>query len=241
MKTLKDGWWNKFYEENIISLILERDNKKLNEDARFLKEVLGVDKTDNVLDQCCGLGNLSIGIADFCSSVTGIDITNKYIDIAKRNSKSNSYFFTADALEYSKEEYFDCGYNWYTSFGYSDNDEVNILMLERAYESLIFRGKFALEYFNVANIMANFKPIIRYSKDSKVLVKESELDFKSGMMITDWKSGNRSSRGQTRLYTPYDIIKLFKDVGFKNIELYGGSDYSEINIDSKRCIVVGEK
>lgn len=61
-----------------------------------------------VLDIGCGNGALAYDMKSACSSVTGIDIEAKHIEIAKeKHSKEGISYICADALEYELESDFD--------------------------------------------------------------------------------------------------------------------------------------
>lgn len=43
------------------------------------------------------------------------------------------------------------------------------------------------------------------------------------------------------MYLPHDLIRLFENVGFGQIELYGSRSGEAFDLDNKRCIVVGTR
>jgi len=59
---------------------------------------------------------------------------------------SNTFFQSADAFTYKTEQPVDAAINWSTSCGYMRDDEKNIQMFNRAYDSLKPGGRFAVQY-----------------------------------------------------------------------------------------------
>lgn len=90
------------------------DGKELSEymnkwDGEEFIHLLDLDKNKTVLEIGCGTGRIAKKIVDFCKTYTGIDISEKTIDVAKNNFKNNHnvWFVDGDFLNYHFHQKFD--------------------------------------------------------------------------------------------------------------------------------------
>jgi len=225
------NWWEKLYDENLATILLDpAAGDELRKTVLFLSNVLELDHSI-VFDQCCG------------------DQAELYIQSAKKRETGAS-FEVGDAFQYITPTLCDAAFNWWTSFGYHSNDEVNSLMLKRALDSLKNGGKYALDYMNIPNLYQNFKKdvVIEQPLDGGVLtlLRESELDLLNDALLKTWTytlpDGEKVVyESHTRLYTAIQLKEFFSRVGFINIKFFGDIDESPLTIESPRCIIIGEK
>lgn len=95
---------NGFIYRHIIDRILSMGQRHI---------IASLDLSDRVLDIACGTGSLSISMAAVAKGVTGIDLSEKMIDIAKdaaiKEGISNAEFLVSDASDLSsfKDNSFD--------------------------------------------------------------------------------------------------------------------------------------
>ena len=70
---------------------------------RKIIELCALDKTKDALDLCCGVGTITLSLADHCRTVTGAEIVPRAIEDANinaaRNNVKNARFICADAGE----------------------------------------------------------------------------------------------------------------------------------------------
>jgi len=246
-------WWNKFFEKTFSRSYLRRDEKTLRQIIDFLVTNLHLKKNSRVFDQCSGTGEIAHALAQQGIKVVGVDQSKTYVHEAKEKAKKNNLsceFYAGDAFYFKPKGYYDAAINWYTSFGYSCDDNKNIKMLRCAYKSLKRGGYFALDYYNTASIIKNFKPLMsKRLKIGKIMIKlirVSKIDLEKGMLLSRWiyKYANNKAKelhGETRLYLPVDLKRMFLEVGFKKIKFYGTIKMEKLTINSPRCIIVGKK
>ncbi len=248
---MKHEWWKDFYDEHLAHVLLHpatgEDSKRT---CDFLIEALNLAPSDHVFDQCCGTGRIAIELAKRGHSVTGIDLADIYIREAQSADQPNTFFTVEDAFLYQTPSPCDAAINWWTSFGYSDQDSQNIEMMLRAYSSLKPGGMFAMDYMNVPNLYRTFQPIVTTERENKdgitILERQSKIDFPSGQLLKTWSytlPDNKQIQHETstRLYSPEQLYSFFKTVGFTEINLFGDIDHSDLTLESPRCIIVGKK
>ena len=103
-----------------------------------------------VLDACCGPGRHSLELASRGYRVTGIDITEAYLEAARESAAAwdpvpAPRFIRADLREFRCSEAFDFAINLYTSFGYFAEPEDDLAALRRLREALRPGGALLLE------------------------------------------------------------------------------------------------
>jgi SAM-dependent methyltransferase len=249
----QDEWWTDFYGDLLADVLLETTSgDEIAQTLGFLQRELDVTAGRRVLDQCCGNGRLSHALAEEGVELIGIDIIPGYIDRAREGGGGGGRceFEVADAFKFVADPPCDAVFNWWTSFGYALEDEKNLAMIERAFESLRPGGKFALDFMNVPGIYRHFLPHVitraPHAEGEITLLRESEIDLQNAAIRKNWtyyQNGKLQAEHESvvRLYEPSKLSSLFSEAGFVNVTLFGGLDSSPVTIDSPRCIVTGTK
>ena len=253
--TEKENWCADFFDDLFAEHHLVRDDKKeLDEAVAFLEEKLHLNPGDTVFDQCCGVGSLSIALAEKGYHAHGIDLIPSYAARAERDGAHGAdkcTFSAHDAYTYTTPAPCDAAANWWTSFGYSPDDAQNALMLKRVYESLKDGAWFTLDYMNAPQRLKSFtNGDISFSEIKKptcTIVWESYFDRAQNMIVKKWiYKGNdgktvEKQGGGAKVYTQDDLSRLFADCGFTDISFYGSTAGEPANQDSPRCSVVARK
>lgn len=248
----KGNWWKSFYDDSPFYLYLERhDPVELEATLQFLTTHLRLKPGNRIFDQCCGMGSISLPLAERGYIVSGVDMCEGFIARATEGATAlNAKFKVGDAFEFVTEEPCDAGFNWYTSFGYSETDEENIRMLLRAFDSLKPGAWFALDFPNVPMIRKHFQPTMERKLETDdgdiVIVRTCEIDDATGIMKQTWRwkmpDGREIVNDSTlRLYRPGQLVMLFERAGFTDVELYGSLDGKPRDDESPRCICVGRR
>lgn len=238
-------WWSDFYNDTIAELFLVRDEAA---ELDFLASKLALRPGALVFDQCCGIGNLAIGLARRGMRAVGADLCGPYVERARRDAGTlPCEFHAADAFEFRPGRPCDAAFNWYSSFGYADADERNLEMLRRAFESLKPGGRFALDFLNAPAVYRGFQPRMERGREGGPrVVRECALDLLRGRLEQTWittdAAGRSSSRrSSVKLYAPNRIAELLEAAGFRGLELFGSVAGAPLDLDSPRCLVVGRK
>lgn len=243
-------WWADLYDDALADVLLERtDEAATARTISFLREVLALEPGDRVLDQCCGIGSLSIPLAREGFEVLGVDQAAGYIDraiAAARAAEVDARFFVGDAFTWRPERMCNAAFNWWTSFGYAARDAENAKMLKRAADAIVPGGRFALDTMNVPQVLRAFQPTVTIERAGITLTRETTLDLAAGTMCKVWRyalpDGSTQTRTSTlRIYMPSQLVELLRSSGFDDIELFGDEDGSPLTIDSPRCIAVAVK
>jgi SAM-dependent methyltransferase len=237
----------------MADLFLVREEADLAATLQFLTEELQLLPGTHVYDQCCGIGSLSIPLAQRGMVVTGADLCDFYIERARRGAAAANVdcrFECADAFEFHPPRPCDAVFNWYSSFGYAHSDGQNLQMLQRAFESLRPGGRIALDVPNVAGVLRNFQRwLVRQgtsARGSVVVVRESTVNLVRGTLDQTWTwhiegCAPMTRRSAVRLYLPHQLRELLEQAGFTGFRCWGDLTRSPLQLDSPRLLVVAER
>lgn len=251
-------WWDDFFDDAYADFGLvargERDEKARADVVEFVMTHLGLSPGQRVFDQCCGIGRLSIPLAERGVEVVGVDLQARYVERARAEAAARGLpcvFHQGDAFSFTTPAPCHAAINWFTSFGYSPDDQQNREMVCRAFESLVPGGRFALDYVNVPRILAEFRPsqVVRRAMPDGgelILLDEPTLDFAAGMCRATWTllfpDGRREVRRiETRMYMPHELVALLEGAGFERVELHGSAAGEPFDRLSRRLIAVASR
>jgi|SRR6056297_109927 len=102
--------WRKFFNNYAPKYHEESYTKNTEEEIDFLEEEFQLEKGAKILDVGCGIGRHSIELAKRGYEVTGLDISEKMLELAKEKSKKenvNVNFIHADAADFNLDIKFD--------------------------------------------------------------------------------------------------------------------------------------
>ena len=100
--------------------------------AEAICNIAGLSSGNSIMDAGCGPGRVSLELALKGLDVTGVDIIQPFLDAAKESAEDeevNINLVNADLRYYNSEKKFDAVVNLYTSFGYCESIEEDMLKL----------------------------------------------------------------------------------------------------------------
>lgn len=250
-------WWERFFDDAFAELWLS-DDDPMERQRRTdgLMRVLGLRAGSRLFDQCCGVGRVAVPLMERGVHVEGVDGIASYVARARARCESLSAgtlghgrFECGDALTYVPAVRCDAAINWYTSFGYSDDDAANTAMLRCVREALRPGGLFALDYPDMERVRACFQPRSERARDTRsgrfVAVREAHIDEKREMLVDRWTfvapgGETRTSAGETRLYTGAQLRALLQSAEFEVLGQVAPRDVGYAD-DAGRCILLARR
>ncbi|MDR2144532.1 MAG: class I SAM-dependent methyltransferase [Treponema sp.] len=208
------------------------------------------------LDQCCGFGRISLEMARRGFAVTGVDITETYLETAKDDAAHENLsieFIREDVRSFCREKYFDLVYNVYTSFGYFEDPADDVKVVENAFASLKPGGIYVIETLGKEIAVRDFVQADWFERAGFYVLTayesaDSWSSLKNRWILISQKDQGLIKRGSIieknftqRLYGADTLQRLFRDTGFGTIETYGGWDGRNYDEDAQALIVVGRK
>lgn len=238
-----EEWFNTPY---YYELYLNRDESEaksfINKLIDYLKPAPGA----RILDIACGKGRHASQLAEAGFDVTGIDISPDSIEEAKAMEATNLHFYIHDMRLPFLINYFDCAFNFFTSFGYFRTKREHLAAIRTIAQSLKPGGIFMLDYLNAP-----------YAKEHLVAVEEKTIGS-SHYDITRWVDAGHFYKKiivtspdlqQPMHYTERvaafqlaDFREMFEKHGLKISETFGDYHFNTWDADqSPRLILIAEK
>lgn len=237
-------WWQQLYTADVAEALLDSPAaiEQASREVDFIVDVVGLSRGD-VFDQCCGTGRLSKEFASRGFAVTAVDLIPDYVHSTKEKCQGLAVdVYRDDAFDFKPNKPMNLVVNWWTSFGYSQSDAVNLRMFERAFESLDHQGQFLLDFHNAAGVIRGFRETVTNQIAEKTLIRHSKLDMENRRLFKEWQwvdSQQRSTRhdSSVKLYFPDELALFAKQVGFSAVNFYGDIDGQALDMNSPRCIM----
>src|SRR5262245_927914 len=114
------GWWQSLYDDIVAEIFMvRRDPRETSRTVWFLMRTLGLDPGAVGFDQCCGVGTLSVPLAENGVRVVGVDQSGEYVRRATEAAEVRGLpceFHTADAFAFTTPALCDAAFNWNTGF-----------------------------------------------------------------------------------------------------------------------------
>ncbi|MGA2545153.1 MAG: class I SAM-dependent methyltransferase [Rectinemataceae bacterium] len=187
----------------------------------------------SVLDACCGPGRHSLEFASRGYQVTGIDITEAYLEAARESAAAygvETRFLHADLRHFSAERPFDLAINLYTSFGYFTDPADDRAALRRIRAALRTGGALVLEMTGKETAARDFTAGESFERGGWAVRTEFAV-------VGAWE-GLRNrwilTRGDEvldhtfviRLYSGTELKTALLDAGFSTVRIMGAFDRS---------------
>lgn len=223
MENTKD-WWKTFFED-FRPVFQNITPRACNAQARYVVKKLGLTKAQKFLDCPCGFGRISLPIAKMGIKVTGVDITQSYLDefaVRARRNKVKVDLVRKDMRRLTFKNQFHGAANLYTSVGYFESDAEEVKTFKSVFNALRPGGKFLLMTVNRDWIIKNFVPDNWMDVGGIRLLQKRKFDYSRSMMLDEWhfiKDGVEKVHHTTlRLFSYHELRAMFEKVGFVDIE-----------------------
>ena len=240
MNTTSD-WFISWFDTTYYHILYkDRDDT----DARiFMQNITSFLKLPNkthILDLACGKGRHSVFLNSLGYKVTGVDLSENNIVAANLKANNRLNFKVHDMRDTFSEKY-DAIFNLFTSFGYFEEDDIDIKVLKNIKVGLSKNGIAVIDFLNVATVAENIIPIELKTIDNIDFHIHKKIE--NGFII---KEISFEDKGQKHSYVErvkyIDLHKFrayFEKSGLTVKHVFGDYDLSAYNENtSKRLIFV---
>jgi SAM-dependent methyltransferase len=207
---------------------------------------LGVGK---VLDLCCGPGRHAVALAKRGFAVTAVDRTRFLLEQARARAAQASLsieFVLEDMRRFSRPATFDLILNFFTSFGYFDEQADDFRVLERVRQNLRPGGIFVLEMVSKERLARSFQAT------TSTELANGDLLFERHEIVDDWtrvrnrwtlvRAGTTRTFDFThRIYSGREMKDLLTKAGLADVRLYGDLDGGSYGFEAKRLIAISRR
>jgi 2-polyprenyl-3-methyl-5-hydroxy-6-metoxy-1,4-benzoquinol methylase len=201
-------------------------------------------KTDHLLDVACGKGRHAKTMNDLGFCVEAFDLSENSIISAKKFENERLSFYVNDIRKPIKKNYYNFAFNLFTSFGYFDDDNDNLLAINAIAESLKPNGKLVLDFMNATKIVKDLvKSELKIIEGITFNITKSIVNGFIVKQIDFVDKGNSYSfQERVKIITQDDFIRYFKSANLKIEATFG--DYTLNPFDentSERLIIIAKK
>lgn len=218
--------------------------------AARCRKIAGLKDGSSILDVCCGPGRISIELALENLNVTGVDITQPFLDAALDMAKDENVeinFINHDMRTFKTKKLFDAAINVYNSFGYCDSIDDDTKILKRVACSLKKGGTFILECISRETAVRHFTEGEWFERSGKTVLTKFEPTgawegLRSSWTLIDNNDGSRIEHTFVqRLYSAADLRDTILKCGFSSAQVYGGFDLRNYDYNAETMVIVAKK
>lgn len=266
MKTLKiKEWWKSFGDMRYLKMYADVGHISPQSTARqvaFMKNIFVRKRVRKILDLGCGYGRHTVLLALAGYDVTGIDYSDFFIKLAKKEAakqKADVVWIKQDMRKLDFRNMFDAVINMYTTFGYFADEAGNNNVLKNISRSLKSGGIFLFDLTNTMRLMTRllckgdvipktgsliFNRNIKLSNGLHITLKQEIDSITMRWIITrTWRENDKkySHQSNIRLYFLPEITHLLEENGLEVTRVWGDFDGSKYTSRSKRMLILAKK
>ena|SRR5215469_11815593 len=203
----------------------------------------------NLLDLCCGPGRHAVEFAQRGFQVTGVDRSAFLLDRAREHASQNGStveWVQEDMRRFVRPAQFDLICNLFTSFGYFETEQDDLLVLRNLYESLKKGGVLIIDVAGkerLARIFQNEKCFDL--ADGSLLLQRPQIRDDFCRVRTEWiliKDGRtRNFTFEHNLYSGRELKDRLLSSGFSQVQLFGSFPGAPYDLNALRLIAVARK
>lgn len=251
MKSKKAEWFeNEDFWLNYAPVMF--DGQQWAQAAGIAKRVVslaGLSEGSSVLDVCCGPGRISVELALLGMNVTGVDITQPFLDAAAETAMDegvNIEFINKDMRRFSSRRKFDAAVNIYNSFGYCDEISGDIQILKKVRSALRKGGTFVLECISRETAVKYFTEGEWFERAGMTVLTEFRVQGAWEGLVSKWilihKDGRRIEHEFVqRLYSAAELCDILcGECGFSSAQVFGGFSGEPYNQNAKTMVIVAK-
>jgi len=242
-------WYEEWFGKDYMLVYPHRNEAEAKQQVQFLRQHIPLPEGSKILDLCCGCGRHSVELKEHGYDVIGLDLSEELLELACSHAAECNLemdFIRCDMREIPYENQFDLVVNFFTSFGYFEDDADNQKVLSAIAKSLKPGGKFLIDYMNPDYVAKNLvKKDEKQVSDGLNVIQERWIDpslRRVNKKLTLIKDGEESIYAESvRMYSHEEMKNMLLKFGLELTETYGDFIGSEYTKESARMILIGEK
>jgi SAM-dependent methyltransferase len=223
------SWSDVFDEDYLYFYETLLSDERSDADVELIWRLLGLEPGMEVLDLACGHGRIANRLAERGARVTGLDATPLFLDRARADATARGVeveYLEGDMRSLPWSGRFDRIVNWFTAFGYFDDDD-NRRVLAEAHRALRDRGRLVIENNNVPELLRRWQPAVVVERDGNFSIDRSRFDPVTGRSTTERvivRDGEtRRFEFSVRMFVAAELADWLEDAGFGDVEFYDGT------------------
>lgn len=242
-------WWKTFFKPEFYGNSLsDMSRERSLAEADFALAVTQPPDGGRVLDLCCGVGRHLTIIASRGYNAFGLDACAEYLEAAARNAESEGVsvrLVKGDMRRIPIRTPFDAITNFFSSFGYFEDDSENFKVFQSVASRLKPGGCFFLETLNRDYLLTNFIEKDWSNSDGLTTLEDRWFDSRTDTAHCEWtwirKGIETRHESHVKLYPYTTVERELRNCGMEVFARFGDYDGSDYNFESGRMIVAARK
>ncbi|HSQ22764.1 MAG TPA: methyltransferase domain-containing protein [Pyrinomonadaceae bacterium] len=261
--SVPSNWYEDFFHGLTLELWRQAiPPKQTKAEAEFLVKALQCDPGAHILDVPCGNGRLSFELAKHGLRVTGIDISEEFIEEARAsvssivNSPADAVasgapanfiapnFILGDKRAIEGVGVYDGAYCFGNSFGFLEYDDME-KFLKGVARALKPGARFVVETGMAAeSFLPDFEEQTCHQVGDIICITKERYNAVEGCIDSEYileRHGKSESRlAKHWIYTTAEIQRMLRRAGFEILDLYGSLKFEPYKLGSQELFVVSE-
>jgi SAM-dependent methyltransferase len=238
------AWYKEWFGEEYLELYAHRDSGEAEEHVELVVRELGDRPPRAVLDLACGAGRHTAALRRRGLRTLGIDLS---ITLLARMQESGLPMVAGDmrCLPFAGAS-FDWVLNFFTSFGYFEQERENFRVLEEIVRVLTPGGRFLIDLLNPSPAIANLQARENRTVGDRRVEIERWFDAASGRInkrirVHGPSGVPRSYLESVRAYSKEEVVSGLRWAGLEVDRLFGNFHGDPYDRDSERLILLGHR
>ncbi|MEQ9187095.1 MAG: class I SAM-dependent methyltransferase [Cryomorphaceae bacterium] len=240
------AWFETWFDTDYYHLLYRNRNEVearqfIDALLHFLQPIQGA----SFIDVACGKGRHSRYLQSLGYEVTGIDLSENSIELARSEAKGLPHlsFIQHDIREAFPVEGLDVAMNLFTSFGYFDNDAEHQRSIDNMQACLRPGGRLVLDYLNTSEVVHNFKKEDNWNLEGVRFKVTRGLDERSIVKKIEVKDGSETMHFEERVraFTKEDLEMLISRSGMSIEKVFGNYQLDAYDDQSPRVVIIAQK
>ena len=248
---METPWYTQFFKDDYLRFHTAGLSAELTaHEVDFITRKAALAPGMTILDLCCGHGRVAIELASRGYNVIGQDLSEPSLEKAQADARTAGVsvrWVCSDMRQIAFDAELDACINWFSSFGYLENDEEDLKVLSAVHHALRPGGKFLIDIPNHAWLMRNYLTQgWNETPDGSLVLEDRHFDLLAGRNVIQVTyispNGERHiARRNVRIYTLVEMIGMLTKVGLKLCDIWGDITGVPYSLSSRRMIVSAEK
>ena len=257
------GWTEDLFlkQGDLFLKLHERGLEHSEVEAKAIASLLkkhGLSDGGAILDAPCGIGRHAIHLARMGYDVSGLDLSQLYVDRAnhfreKLNLQDRLAVTVGDVRKVAEafpEKQFDAAINMWQSLGYWD-DEADLSILKQFHALTTEKGLLAVDVLNRDNLVKYLTSFgLTQYEDGTEQHEMRRLNYETSHLELIWDfykhegedlKHRTTAKVRFRVYSLHELRALLRAAGWQPLEEFGSFALDPVGPEKKRLIVVSSK
>ncbi|MEE3199584.1 MAG: class I SAM-dependent methyltransferase, partial [Planctomycetota bacterium] len=240
MPETDSAWYRQHFNEDYRTLYAARDDAEAEVQVAFAEEHLKIRPHDRVLDLCCGHGRHLEALAKRNIRATGVDLSLPLLKEALLRGSDALLRADMRKLPFAAgAEGFSVLLNFFTSFGYFQEENDNLAVIEEIARVLRPGGRFLLDLMNPHNASSPDPSTLREEGSFEIAEErwfsQEDQRVEKRIRLLDRTTGRESEYMESvRVYLEDEIISILAEQNLKVEQVFGDFEGSAFATESPR-------